>query len=159
MSSLIEAFRTAASIVDQRRRWKWLVLLGLALGMAALEAVGAALVFALVTMVSSTDGSLMVPVVGDLRPLFPDTDLRTLQLWGALTVATFFVVRSGILIGQEYVRTRIVHNAGAQVAQRLVDGYLRLPYLVHTRRNSSEFVRNGFDSAQRFVSGAVLPFV
>lgn len=159
MNLIKTSLQASLQILDSRRRWKWLVLLVLAFAMAALEAVGAALVYTLVSIVSGPDAAATLPFIGDLKDRFPNAELRNLQLWAAVSVAAFFVVRGVALTGQEYIRARVIQNAGAQVAQRLVEGYLRLPYLEHTRRNSAEFVRNGFDSAQRFVFNVVTPLI
>lgn len=159
MNLIKTSLQASLQIVDSRRRWKWLVLLVLALAVAGLEAIGAALVYTLISIVSGPDVAVTLPVVGELQERFPNTDVRNLQLWAAVAVGAFFVIRGFALIGQEYIRARIVQNAGAQVAQRLVEGYLCLPYLEHTKRNSAEFVRNGFDSAQRFIRSVVTPLI
>lgn len=159
MRLLVEATRDALSLLDDRRRWKWAVLVVLAMGVTGLEAVGAMLIYSLVGLVSADGSGLTLPLLGDLMSSFPDTPARTLQIWVAVLVAGFFVVRGAVVIGQEYLQARVVHNAGAQVANRLVRGYLSMPYLFHTQRNSAELVRNAFDSAQRFVSQVLMPLV
>lgn len=159
MRLLVEAARDALSLLDDRRRWRWAVLVVLALGVTGLEALGAMLIYSLVGFVSADGSRLMLPLLGDLTARFPDTPPRTLQVWIAVLVAAFFVVRGAAVIAQEYIQARIVHNAGAQVANRLVHGYLAMPYLFHTQRNSAESVRNAFDSAQRLVGHVLMPLV
>lgn len=146
-------------MLDDRRQWKWAVLLVLALGVTGLEAVGAVLVYALVDVISAPKGGIDLPILGDLSTRFPDVATRSLQLAVAIGVAVFFLIRAVVIVVQEYLQSRVVHNAGAQVATRLVRGYLAMPYVFHTQRNSAELVRNAFDSAQRFVGQVMMPLV
>lgn len=159
MKLLLDSYRAAIDFVGHTRRWRWVVLLLLALTLAGLEAMGAALIYTLVALVSQPGTTFQVPILGDIGTYFPDMSPEALQVATAITVAVFFLLRGVFLVGQEYVRSRIVQNAGAQVAQRLVAGYLELPYLIHTQRNSSELVRNSFETAQRFVNIVVMPLI
>lgn len=159
MRLIIDATGGALSLLGEHKRWKWALLVILALGVTGLEALGAILIYVLVGLVSADGAALTVPVVGDLAARFPDTPIRTLQIFVAVIVAVFFVVRGMVVIAQEYVRARVVHNAGAHVANRLVSGYLGMPYLFHTQHNSAELVRNAFDSAQQLVAQVLMPLV
>ena len=135
------------------------MLAGLALLITALEAVGAVLIYALLSLVSSGGEIATLPVVGDLSERLPGVEARTLQLLTAGVVAAFFVARSAALVGQAYVQARVVQNAGARIANDLVRGYLAMPYLFHAQQNSAILVRNAFDTAQRFVNKVVMPLV
>lgn len=159
MRLVIESTRSVLRILPRHRRWKWLLLVVMALTVALFEAIGAGLIFTLINFVSPGADALVVPFVGDLRERFPATSERALQIGAVAGLGGFFVVRGIFLVVQEYVRARVVQNAGAQVAQRLILGYLALPYLFHTTRNSSDLVRNTFDSTQRLVKGVLTPLV
>ena len=159
MKLIIESARQGLRLVGPERRWKWPLLAVLALAVTALEALGAALIYALISLVSTGGETAELPLAGDLTTRFPELSLQTLQVAVAIAVAVFFVLRAGVLIGQSYIQARVVHNAGARIANELVRGYLAMPYLFHTQRNSSELVRNAFDTAQRFVSKVIMPLV
>jgi ATP-binding cassette, subfamily B, bacterial PglK len=159
LALLVATARRALALIGTERRWKWLVLVILALVVAGFEALGAGLIFALVTVVSAEGDAPSLPIVGDLTALFPAASRRTLEVGIAVVAVAFFLVRAGVVIGQQYIQARVVQNAGAQVASRLVRGYMAMPYLFHTQRNSAELVRNAFDSAQRLVAQVMMPLV
>ena len=90
---------------------------------------------------------------------FPSLTLEELRLWVAVLVVAFFLLRAVIVVGQHYVLARTVHNAGARLSTHLVRGYLAMPYLAHTRINSSELIRNAFDSVHNLVNQVMRPAV
>ena len=159
MLLVIRSVRGALSLVGRERSWKWLLLLFLALMRAGFEALGALLVYTLVGLVAMDGSGLELPLLGDLTDVFPDTDLRSLQIGAAATVGVFFLLRAIVIVMADYVQARVVQNAGAEVASRLVQGYLAMPYIFFAQRNSSELVRNAFDSSQRLVSQVLRPLV
>jgi ATP-binding cassette, subfamily B, bacterial PglK len=151
--------RRTYDLLGRPRPGRWVLLVVLALVVAGFEAAGAVLIYALMGLVSGETGALELPLVGDLTVVFPDVPLRTLQLALAAVVAAFFLVRSGVIVGQMYVQARIVHNAGARLSSHLLRGYLAMPYLAHTQLNSAELVRNAFDSVQNLVTQVMKPAV
>jgi ATP-binding cassette, subfamily B, bacterial PglK len=156
---VVRSVRGALRLVGRERSWKWLVLLLLALLVAGFEATGAMMIYALVGLIAMDGSGLSLPLIGDLTQLFPDTSLRTLRIGAASLVGAFFLARSVVIVASEYVQARVAQNAGAQVANRLVEGYLAMPYIFFAQRNSSELVRNAFDSSQRLVSEVLRPLV
>jgi ATP-binding cassette, subfamily B, bacterial PglK len=157
---VVRSIREALELLgDQRRPWKWLLLVGISLLVAGLEAAGAALIYVLIGLVTMEGAALSLPLVGDLTQRFPDVPLRTLQVGAAIGVGGYFLLRAAVLVGSDYIQARLVQRAGARVADRLVRGYLAMPYLFMTQSNSSELVRNAFDSSQRFVSQVLTPLV
>lgn len=147
MRNLVITLKRALRLVGPERQWRWLLLVLLAILVAGFEALGAVLIFTLLQLVSGGE-ELAFPVVGDLSEIFPDIERRTLILAVAVFVAAFFIARSLAVVGQSYIQLRMVHNAAASLSAQLVRGYLAMPYLYHTRQNSSELVRNTFDSVQ-----------
>ena len=147
-TSRFRVLRDTLTLLGQNRRWRWVVLVLLALTIAVLEAVGALLIYVLMGLIAAPSGDVALPVVGDLNTVFPGASREALLLAVAGGVAGFFVVRGAIVVGQAYVQTRLIHNAAANLSGHLVRGYLAMPYLVHTQRNSAELVRNSFDSVQ-----------
>jgi ATP-binding cassette, subfamily B, bacterial PglK len=147
-------------LVTPGKRARWILLVALALVVTAFEALGAVLVLTLMGLITSSEPSLVLPVVGDIAQLLPEgMPARTLQLSAAAVVAGFFLLRAAVVVGQRYLQARMIHVAAAQLATRLVRGYLDLPYLQHTQINSSELVRNAFDSVQMLVTQVMKPAV
>jgi ATP-binding cassette, subfamily B, bacterial PglK len=142
---------------DQRGRWAMLVVV--AIVVSGLEMVGAALVYTLLSLVVDPTGSVELPVLGDVRALAAGIDDRTLLLGFVTAMAGFFVLRSVVKIGALYVQSRVAHNAGARLASRLVEGYLRWPYAAHLRRSTSESIRNAHQVVNDAVVNVVVPMI
>lgn len=159
MLVLTQAVRETLRLLGSEGRWRWLLLVVLAVVVAGFEAVGALLVYTLMALISGDAAALSLPLIGDLTVLFPDMPMRTLQLTVAGLVAGFFLVRAFVAIGEIYLQSRLVYNAGARLANHLVRGYLAMPYLTHTQINSSELVRNAFDSVQSLIRQVMKPAV
>lgn len=158
MLTFARTVRRTLELLGPERRWRWIGLVGIALLVTALEALGAALIYALLGLVT-TAGEVTLPVIGDLAARFPGVAPRTLEMASAAVVGVFFFIRSAVFIGQAYVQHRVITNAGADLSTHLVRGYLRLPYIEHTKRNSSVLVRNAFDSVQSLIRQVMRPAV
>jgi ATP-binding cassette, subfamily B, bacterial PglK len=148
--------RTLA-LLGPERRWRWVALVLMALTVAGLEAVGALLMYTLMSLVGGPGDAIALPLLGDLSEVLPDTSRETLLVSVALAVGIFFVVRGVVIVGQAYVQARLVNNAAANLSGHLVRGYLAMPYLVHTQRNSAELVRNSVVSVTTLTGNVILP--
>ena len=76
-----------------------------------------------------------------------------------VVVAGFFVARAALLVAQSYLQSRVTENASADLATRLVAGYLAMPYPFLLKRNSAELIRNTFDTVQQYARDALSPAV
>lgn len=157
MLSFVRAVRRTLELLAPTPMSRWLTLLAIALAVALVEAGGAALIFILLGLVSDSPEEVSLPVVGNLLERFPSLTLEELQLAVAGLVVAFFLLRAAIIVGQHYVMARTVHNAGARLSTHLVRGYLAMPYLAYTRVNSSELIRNAFDSVHNLVNQVIRP--
>lgn len=159
MNHRFDKLRRTLVVLGPDRRWRWWLLVVLALFVAAFEALGAVLILTLLELIAEPSDGLQVPAFGDLGERFPGMDDRTLLLGVAGAVAAFFVIRGGVLVATAYIQGRLVQSAAAQLSAHLVRGYLALPYIFHTQRNSAELVRNTFDSVTALTSQVVMPMV
>jgi ATP-binding cassette, subfamily B, bacterial PglK len=148
--------RTLA-LLGPERRWRWALLVLMALAVAGLEAVGALLIYTLMSLVGGPGSTITLPLIGDLTEAFPRASRETLLVATAFAVAGFFVVRGVAIVGQSYIQSRLVNNAAANLSGQLVRGYLAMPYLVHTQRNSAELVRNSVVSVSTLTGQVILP--
>jgi ATP-binding cassette subfamily C protein len=158
---MLSLIRRSLHLAAGGRRWPWLLVVGLAVVVSLIEAAGAVLIFALVSLVSSQQGGLRVPVLGDVRPWLGGDDHNRVVVTAAALVGAFFVVRGCIVVGAAYVQARVTQSAGARLSIRLHEGYMAMPYSTYVRTNSSTHIRNITDTVQRvvtdvFVQGARL---
>ena len=158
-AGMLELIRKCYDLVGRGKRIKWLALVALALAVTLAEAVGAALIYVLLTLVTDPQSLPDVPILGDPGRFIGDPVSEGLILVVALAIAIFFILRSVLVFGQTYVQQRVAHNAGAQLATRLLAGYLHMPYALHLQRNSAESIRNALQGAQHVITYGVLPAV
>ena len=159
MHKLGQTFVRLRALFGTERRWRWVLLVILALVVTVVEVIGAGLIFVLLGLVTSPGQPITLPVIGPVQDLFPGTTDREVLLAAAVTVGGFFVLRFFLLVGRAYVQHRLVNNAGALLADKLLRTYLALPYLEHTRRSSPTLVRNVFDTTQNVIRQALRPVV
>ena len=154
---MLTVLRKTAELIRPDRLTKWVGMIALAGVVSLFEVVGAGIIFTLLGMAATPDATVQLPLVGDIRALFPGVDDDTLLAGLAGATALFFVLRAALVISQTYVRSRIADNAGARIASRLMLGYLRMPYAFHLQRNSAELVRNAFQTVSMVVQKVILP--
>ena len=157
MLTIVRDLKRAFRLAGRERRWRWYLLAAFSLSLAAVEAAGAALIYLLVSLISSPDATVRIPGVGDLASLFPSLSSRELRAGTAIFVAIFFIGRTVYLLFVEYLQSRIIANASAVMASDLLDGYLEMPYLFHTQRSSAELMRNTLKGVRKLLNGMMLP--
>jgi ATP-binding cassette subfamily C protein len=153
-----DAASKVAALIGPGQRRRWLAVGAMAVVVSVAEAGSTLLVFTLLGLLAGQATGLELPVVGEVRGLVPWQGSDLLVAVG-LATAVVFVARSALILSQQYVQFRVAEHAGARLSARLLEGYLAMPYAFHLRRNSSELVRNAFDSVRRFVDEGLVPAV
>ena len=156
---MFDTIREVLRLFTREGRGRWVLLVFLALLVSGMEMLGAAIIYVLLDLVANPDGVSELPVIGDVRQLFPNVGERELLLWIMLLMALFFLVRGAVKVGAAYAQSRVAHNAAARLSVRLMDGYLRLPYAFHLQRSSSDLIRNTNQAVMESVSRVVLPLI
>ena len=159
MRRLLGIVRRAFAQIGRERRWRWWALGATSVVMTGVEAAGATLVYLLVALISAEDATVELPLLGDLAGLLPGLTSRELRIAAAIAVGLFFVLRALVLVAQKYAQGRIVANSSALLAGQLLDGYLTMPYVFHTRKSSAELIRNTYGGVQKLLNGIVLPAI
>jgi ABC-type multidrug transport system fused ATPase/permease subunit len=140
-----------------RARWGGVVIL--AVVVSGLEAVGAVLVYGLVSLSTDPGASIDAPVVGDVTRWLPDLPHDRLVGLASALVAAFFIARALIVLGQRFFEAKTTQLTGVDLQSRLLARYLRLPYAFHLRRNSSELIRNTSESVGEILGSVLGPAV
>lgn len=156
---MLGTFRKVAVLIGPGQRGRWVLVIALAIGVGVFEAAGTLLVFTLLGLLVGAESGLTLPIVGDVADLAPDLARSTLTAWLGLGVAVFFVVRSFVILAQNYLQFRLAENAGARLSGRLLEGYLTMPWVFHLQHNSAELIRTTFHSTAQFVGGGLVPAV
>lgn len=145
-------------LLERRRRLQCLLLLFIGAVVSVLDALAAVLVFSILQSLSQ-EQALALPVVGPLDGALPGLDGDQLLIGGAMLILGVFLLRSVVYMGQVYIQQRVANNAGVELSQRLLRGYLALPYAFHLSRNSAELIRNAYDSVQRLIGEVLIPAI
>lgn len=141
------------------RRRPWYLLVALAVFVSLLEAAAALAIAALLALVVAPGRPLQMPVVGDrLTGLGSGGDGSAHLLLGSM-LAIFFLVRGAFALLQVYAQSRIGQMTGVDLSRRLLDGYLRMPFVFHLSRNSAELIRNAYTTAAEVVVYVLVPMV
>ena len=156
---MLETLRKTRALLGGDRLGKWALLVVLALVAAVFEAVGALVVFALLRRITTEQSGFELPLAGNVREILPGVGDTTLLVIVGVVVAGFFVARAALLVAQSYLQSRVTENASADLAARLVAGYLAMPYPFLLKRNSAELIRNTFDTVQQYARDALSPAV
>lgn len=151
--------RKTSSLVGEGQWRKWALIVALALSVSLFEMAGAALVYVLVTIISSPTGPIELPMLGDVRALFGDTSDRSVLIGLVVVLALFFLIRAVVRIGATYAQARVAYNAGARLSNRLTRGYLNAPYEFHLTRNSATLIRNTHVAVNQLVREVFLPII
>ena len=141
-------------LLSRRSRVGLVALIAMALGITAVELVGATALYALLARLTTPGDAPALP--GPVAALLPGAEVPDLEVLGVMLVG-FFLVRAVLLIGRGYAEGRIVHGIGLRLSLRLLAGYLAMPYLEHTRRSSSELIRNAHEATERLEGQALRP--
>lgn len=156
---MVAVVRKCFQLISPERRWRWLVLIILALVATGLEMLGAALVYTLVALVADPTGAIDVPLIGDLRDLVGGLEQSTVLLAVAGVMGAFFLLRAVAQISISYAQQRVAQREGARLANKLTAGYLALPYAFHLRRNTADLIRNVNGAVGKVVKQGFIPII
>ncbi len=154
---MIQQVRKCLAFLSPRLRWRWAAQLPVALLAAALEAVGAAAVFFLIKIVSDPSRIVELPLPPSISGFLASAGGAAALPWLTLAVALFYAAKNALLALFIYKQRSLMGESQVALSRRLLRGYLALPYPVHLRRNSAEFVRNVTESAYRVFDRVLWP--
>ena len=157
MKGLLNVARDLNELLGGERPGRWFVLVVVSLVASVFEMLGALAIYLLLALLTSPETIATLPLVGGLLGLLPSDDLRTLRVIVATSVLLFFVIRGFVVVGKSYLSGRLVSEAGVEISDRLLSGYLAMPYTFHTRRNTAEMVRNAFSVTTQLQLQVLLP--
>jgi ATP-binding cassette, subfamily B, bacterial PglK len=151
--------RRYIDLIEPGMRGRWVGVVVLAILVSALEAVGAVLVYGLVSLMTDPGAAVEAPVVGDVTRWLPDVPDDRLLGIASLAVALFFLARALIVLGQRFFEAKTTQLTGVDLQSRLLERYLRLPYSFHLSRNSSQLIRNTSESVGEILGSVLGPVV
>lgn len=141
------------TLVEPGSRWRWYVLVGLAVVGAGIEALGALVVFYL------TNWLVGAETTGGIGQFLPSPEADGLATTVILALAVFFVVRGAFSLLLTWFQARAVTMTAARISDRLFRRYLSAPYQLYLKRNSTELMRNALSSVEGVATRFLTPLV
>ncbi|HEY5891326.1 MAG TPA: ABC transporter ATP-binding protein [Acidimicrobiia bacterium] len=142
-----------AVLVEPGNRWRWVVLVVLAVVGAGIEAVGALLIFYVTSWLVGADSADI------LGGILPQPGAEGIPAGVIALIAIFFLVRGGFLLLLTWFQSRAVYLTAAGISDRLFRRYLTAPYQVYLTRNSTELMRNALSSVEGVATRFLTPLV
>ncbi len=140
---MLSTVRMALDLVGPtwRRRWFWLVPLGVVT--ALLEMLGAGAVFVLIRLITDVDASVSIRWLEPLRWwLGAGATSESMTALVALLIAVLFLVKNGLRVLEVYWRGHCAEGSYIHLLSGLLRTYLQAPYAFHLRRNSAQLMRD-----------------
>lgn len=156
---MLTTIRKSLHLLNRDGLHRWIAILLVALVAAGFEMIGAILVFLVLGLATNSAEQVDLPIVGNVRAIVPNLDDRSFLLWLLLVVALLFTIRGIVQVGAAYLQSRVSNNAGARISSIIVEGYLRSPYTLFLKRDSSELIRNAHQAVIVVVNRIFLPLV
>jgi ATP-binding cassette, subfamily B, bacterial PglK len=109
---------------------------------AMLEVIGVGMIPAFVAIVAAPEKVL------EYEPARPFIELAGIEssgdllLWGGGLLIGIFVVKSIYIISFNYLEARFLFNRRYTISLRMMNAYMRAPYLFHLQKNTAELIRN-----------------
>ncbi|MFM7357105.1 MAG: ABC transporter ATP-binding protein [Sediminibacterium sp.] len=77
-----------------------------------------------------------------IYPLFGKISAARLIFYGLIVMFFFFLIKSIFLVYSSYRQAKFVNSLSRDFSKELFSGYLRMPYIFHLQKNSSDLHRN-----------------
>ena len=138
---MLKDLSRALSLIPRHRLWQWAALIPLALGVAALESVGASVVLTLGSFIADPSQVAHLPVVGSLAAHLPSQTSTRLVALVCAGVVAFYILRSALLTCFTWIQDSVVHRTTSEIAEQLFETYLAAPYVFHLRRHSASLIQ------------------
>lgn len=140
-------------LVEPGTRWRWVVLVALAVVGAGIEALGALLIFYVTNWLVGAESS------GALGGILPRPGSEGLPVAVIVLIGGFFLLRGVFSLLLTWFQARAVHLTSARISDRLFRQYLSAPYNVYLKRNSTELMRNALSSVEGVATRFLTPLV
>jgi len=156
---VLTTIKKAVYLLNRDGLYRWFVILAVGFVAAVFEMAGAVLVFLVVSLATSPNQQIDVPIIGNVRSLAPNLDYQSFLLWLLAAIALLFTVRGAVQVGAGYIRQRVAHNTGARISGDIVEGYLMSAYPLYLKRDSAELIRNSHYAVLALVNQLFLPLI
>jgi ATP-binding cassette subfamily C protein len=138
------------AMLSRSERLQWAAMAPLGLVTAALEGLGGALVFALLTLILRPEPGSQSGLVALINASLATAGLSPTITTLAASAALVHIARNVLLVGLAWWRTRVVAFDTAAMSTRLLAAYMWAPWPFHLRHGSAVLTENIRDSTRPF---------
>jgi ATP-binding cassette subfamily C protein len=138
------------AMLSRSERLRWAAMAPLGLVTAALEGLGGALVFALLTLITRPAPGNPSPLVALINTSLASAGLSPTITTLAACAALVHIARNVLLVGLAWWRARVVAFDTAAMSTRLLAAYMSAPWPFHLRHGSAVLIENIRDSTRPF---------
>jgi ABC-type multidrug transport system fused ATPase/permease subunit len=136
----LDVLRILLEITSGRTRWPLIPLFVVGMLIALFDVAGVGLVFPLVMLIADPAAAANQAVLLHLGRFLGSGTLQPVIL--IFVIVAVFFAKNALQVVYHAGQARIIAATQEQLANRLVQGYLRAPYASHLQRNSAELIRN-----------------
>jgi len=154
---MLSDLKKLSPLLTRREKWKFVILFGLMVVAAVLEAIGVGAIPVFVAFVIKPSSLTVNEFAANLLGELPDEPTVSLVLWASLVLLGFVVFKNLFLTTVYYIQSRIVCRQRARLADRMFRAYQTAPYDWFLQRSTSELQRNILVDTSRILNGVVMP--
>lgn len=139
---MIADLRRRLGLLTPRERVWWMALLPASVLTAALETLGAVVVFGALAMLTDPAAAARQPLAAAAGGWLDRAGLAVTPVTLIVAAAFVMLVKNGVVLAVTYYRARVAGATAARLSAHVVGAYLAAPYVFHLRRNSADTAQN-----------------
>jgi ABC-type multidrug transport system fused ATPase/permease subunit len=147
----------AARLLSPAERRRGVLLIGLSVAGALVEALGLGAVFPFMSLLSDPSLADTNPLARTLYSRSGASSVERFVLLAACALLAAFVLKNAFLAVLYWVQARFASGFEARLGTDLLSAYLRAPYVSRGRRNSADQIRIITGEVNRAAAGFVVP--
>lgn len=153
----MDPLRLAAQLVGRGRRYRWLIVVAIAIVASLVELASVSVILVLTALLAGSDGTPQAALASGFLQ-FVDRALGSRSIVGlAVVLGLFFVTRAILQVMAAYVQARVAENEAAHISTSLAATYVAAPYETHLGRSSAELIRNSYSVPQQLATQVLIP--
>lgn len=149
---MLSVLRGVLALLPADLRRRWFLLVPVSVLAAVAEALGAAAVFALISVLGNPGSATEIPIVGPLLDQLPWQGERARVVGFTAIIVVFYWAKNALLVAQESWKARISARTFAALSKRMLDRALRVPYSVHLKTGPVEFQHSTLNLSRTVVT-------
>jgi len=138
MNNIFLVLKDSFSILDNREKKNYFLIVFLTMISIILETVGIALIFSFLTIIISGNLQLTIPFVNLNLGRIENESINTILI----LMIFLYLIKSIYLSFFYWYQNKYVYDVEANISKKLLFGYLNLPLNFHLNINTAELIRN-----------------